>query len=120
MSCTKLPSTAQICFIDDQHHPDMIHNNVRYISIQHYTYYIAYDVLIEKYFKENTKLFNRFNKTKYDFINYMKILSKNNFEYLNKTTVDKNIENNIKKFLGEKSKNSRNKRKLTNTRTRRN
>ena len=50
----------------------------------------------------------------------MKILSKNNFEYLNKTTVDKNIENNIKKFLGEKSKNSRNKRKLTNTRTRRN
>ena len=128
LSCTKLPSTTQICFIDDQQHPDMQHNNVRYIYIQHYTYNIAYDVVIEKYFKENTKLFNQFNKTKYEFINYMKILSEHDLEYLNKTKVEKNIdiliskniENNIKKFLREKSKYTRYKRKLINTRTRRN
>jgi hypothetical protein len=57
----------------------------------------------------------------------MSKLSSNDLEYLNKTKVEKNIdiltskriENNIKKFLGEKSKNTRKQRKQNMNRTRR-
>ena len=128
LSCTKLPSNTQMCFVDDQHHPEMEHNNVWYIYVQPYTYNLKYDKIIGKYFKENVELFNQFNKSENDFINYMSKLSTNDLEYLDKTKVEKNIdvliskkiENNIKKFLGEKSKNTRKQRKQTKNRTRRN
>lgn len=125
LSCTKLPSNTQMCFVDDQHHPEMEHNNVWYIYVQPYTYNLKYDEIIGKYFKENIELFN---KSENDFINYMSKLSSDDLEYLDKTKVEKNIdvliskkiENNIKKFLGEKSKNTRKQRKQTKNQTRRN
>jgi len=128
LSCTKLPSNTQMCFVDDQHHPEMEHDNVWYIYVQPYTYNLKYDEIIGKYFKENVELFNQFNKSENDFINYMSKLSSDDLEYLDKTKVEKNIdvliskkiENNIKKFLGEKSKNTRKQRKQTKNRTRRN
>ena len=128
LSCTKLSYNTQMCFVDDQHHPEMEHENVWYIYVQPYMYNVSYNQIIEKYFKENVELFKQFNKSENDFINYMSKLSNNELEYLNKTKVEKNIdaliskkiENNIKKFLGEKSKNSRKQRKLTTNQTRRN
>jgi hypothetical protein len=128
LSCTKLSSNTKMCFVDDQYHPDMEHNNVWYIYVQPYTYNLEYDQIIGKYFKENAELFKQFNKTESDFINYMSKLSSDDLENLNKTTVEKNIdiliskkiENNIKKFLGEKTKYTRKNKKQTKNRTRRN
>ena len=128
LSCTKLPSNTQMCFIDDQHHPEMEHDNVWYIYVQPYTYNVSYNQIIEKYFIANKELFEQFNKTEDDFVRYMSKLPSDDLEYLDKTKVEKNIdvliskkiENNIKKFLGEKSKNTRKQRKQTKNRTRRN
>lgn len=36
ISCTKISPDTQICFIDDQHHPRMEHENVYYIRIKPY------------------------------------------------------------------------------------
>ena len=106
----------------------MEHDNVWYIDVQPYTYNVSYNQLIEKYFKANKELFEQFNKTEYDFVRYMSKILSNDFEYLDKTKVEKNIdlliskkiENNIKKFLGKKSKNTRKQRKQTMNQTRRN
>lgn len=128
LSVTQLQSNTQVCFIDDQHHPDMEHNNVNYIYVQPYTYNLPYNQIVEKYFKANKELFEQFNKTENDFINYMTELTSHDSEYLDKTKVEKNIdlliskkiEKNIKKFLAEKSKYTRKQRKQTKNRTRRN
>jgi len=112
---TELQSNTLVCFIDDQNHPYMKHDNVLYIQIQPYTYNIGYSEIISKYFKKNAELFKEFNKTKNDFINYMKILSEYNVKYLDKTKLEKNIDvlisnnikNNIKKFINENSKYTR-------------
>lgn len=42
ISCTRIPSDTQICFIDDQHHPRMEHDNVYYIHIKPYVCTIPY------------------------------------------------------------------------------
>lgn len=131
LSVTQLLSNTQVCFIDDQHHPDMEHDNVMYIYIQPYKYNIDYKTIATKFFKENSDLFKEFNKDEKDFINYFSNISQDDLEYLDKTQVEKNIdllishkiENNIKKFLGKKTKHSkkyRKYRKSSNTKTRKN
>ena len=42
ISCTRIPNDTQICFIDDQHHPRMEHDNVYYIHIKPYVCTIPY------------------------------------------------------------------------------
>ena len=48
--------------------------------------------IVEKYFKANKELFEQFNKTENDFINYMTELTNHDSEYLDKTKVEKNID----------------------------
>ena len=42
ISCTRIPNDTQICFIDDQHHPRMEHDNVYYIHIKPYVCTLPY------------------------------------------------------------------------------
>ena len=122
INCTKLPKNTETCFIDDQHHYEMINDNVTYIYVQPYTYNIEYNKLCEKFYNKNTNLFENYNKTKEEFINYF---SDKDLKYLNKSRVEKNIdlliskniENNIKKFLSKKVKLTKKIKKKSNNLT---
>ena len=62
--CTKLPKNSQICFLDDQYHPEMIGDNVYYIHLKPYKYTLFTDEMLERFFrcslKKHIKNENRF------------------------------------------------------------
>jgi len=110
LSCTKLPHNTQVCFIDDQIHPHMNHNNVWYIFLQPYVFNIGYEIISKKYYKENFSLFQKFNKTETEFYNYINKIKIDDEVNFNKSQIEKNIdlliskkiEKDIQEFLGEK------------------
>tara|TARA_Y100000741_G_scaffold14141_2_gene11185 strand:+ start:2091 stop:2885 length:795 start_codon:yes stop_codon:yes gene_type:complete len=130
LSCTKLPYNTQICFIDDQLHAEMNHDNVWYIYIQPYIFNLEYEKISKKYYKENISLFQKFNKTEKEFFEYMKNLdniNKANYNF-NKSQVEKNIdlliskklEKDIHDFIVKKSNFTKKNKKPYNNITRRN
>jgi hypothetical protein len=48
ISCTRIPPDTQICFIDDQHHPRMEHDNVYYIHVKPYVCTVPYQVISDR------------------------------------------------------------------------
>jgi hypothetical protein len=52
IQCTKIPETAEICFLDDTFYPDMANDNVYYINIKPYYYDLQFDYMVKK-FKES-------------------------------------------------------------------
>ena len=48
ISCTRIPNDTQICFIDDQHHPRMEHDNVYYIHIKPYVCTVPYQSISDR------------------------------------------------------------------------
>ena len=49
ISCTKIPETTQICFIDDVFHPGMTNDNIYYIHIKPYTYDLTFDTIVDRF-----------------------------------------------------------------------
>jgi len=47
--CIRLPSHAQICFLDDQFHPYMKHQQIDYINVKPYTHMLPFNVMAERY-----------------------------------------------------------------------
>jgi len=48
--CSRLPSTTEVCFIDDAEHPRMIHDNVYYVKIKPYHYRLPISFCLERIF----------------------------------------------------------------------
>ena len=90
INCTKLPQNTKVCFIDDQYHKEMEHNNVLYINIEPYFYNIEYQEIANIFYKNNKHLFN---KSITNFLNYIKLNTNNhNLNAINKTQTQKNID----------------------------
>ena len=53
--CTNLNKNAQICFLDDQYHPHMLHPNVYYLHLNEYHYFYEPTFIFQK-FKEEFQL----------------------------------------------------------------
>lgn len=51
VNCTKLSKHAEICFIDDQYHPQMIHDKVYYIYTQPYIIKLDFKEMIDRFLK---------------------------------------------------------------------
>lgn len=51
--CTKLPNTAEICFLDDNYYPQMSHKNVYYINIKPYIHDLPFQELLNRFNKSN-------------------------------------------------------------------
>ena len=51
--CTKLPNTAEICFLDDNYYPQMSHKNVYYINIKPYIHDLPFQELLNRFTKSN-------------------------------------------------------------------
>ena len=50
ISCTNIPETSEICFIDDLYHPLMDKENVNYIHIKPYKYNLSFYDMANRYY----------------------------------------------------------------------
>jgi len=127
--CTQIPLDAEICFLDDNYHPEMAHKNVYYIIIKPYYHDLRFETMIQRFLSSNLgkkliteksdnnkfinsmmrefKRYNFFVKSKDETENEVdKILSKEILshlqEFFNKTSKNKSRSNRIKKNNGNK------------------
>ena len=91
IQCSKLPKNTQVCFLDDQIHKEMHHENVLYIKLEPYFYNEKYSTMANIFYKKNKNLF--LGKSNTDFINYINFNTRNHhLNSLKKSTVQKNID----------------------------
>ena len=65
LRCTKLPSNVEVCFLDDQMHPQMEHGQVYYINVKPYVHHIAAHTMIDR-FIQSPALRSTINMAKVD------------------------------------------------------
>jgi hypothetical protein len=128
IQCTKLPETAEICFIDDTFYPDMANDNVYYINIKPYYYDLDFEYMIEK-FKESKigkKLINNDFNFETNLMEYIKLynyvcLKKNLKEYEIDKILGKHVIMHLKEFFKtKKNKSIRKKPSSKNNKTKKN
>ena len=96
IKCTKLPLNAEICFLDDAIHPEMIKDNIYYINLKPYYYDINFNEMIEKFKNSNCGKKIIIDETKFE------ELMINEFKRYNYDCLNKNIkEYEVDKILGK-------------------
>lgn len=101
ISCTKLPLKTQICFLDDQYHPRMEHDNVVYINLKPYSYTLPFEEMILRFMKKYNITDLRFfealmiNCSRYNFKVYKKSVSEQKVDQ----AVGKHIHKHLREFL---------------------
>lgn len=115
LKCTKIPPNTQICFLDDQYHPLMEHNNVFYINVKPYIYNIKFKDMAERYYD---KIGIDMNKEEFvSSINtYMKdynftVTTKNEVEIKVDEIISKKIIIHLEEFFDNKKRRTRRKKK---------
>ena len=102
-NCTKLPYNSEICFIDDQYHPEMTGDNVYYIYIKPYKYTLYSDEMIDRFLKcslsKNINDKNDFRKFMMNFMKYYKYEDKSDEDYEIDRIVSKKIIENLQNFF---------------------
>jgi hypothetical protein len=61
IKCTKLPKTAEICFIDDNYFPGMYNKNVYYINLKPYVHDLNFDEMLTRF--KNSEIGKKYLKT---------------------------------------------------------
>jgi len=51
--CTKIPTNAEICFIDDAFYPKMVNDNIYYINLKPYFYDLPFDYILQTFEKSD-------------------------------------------------------------------
>lgn len=116
IQCTKIPLDAQICFIDDIYHPEMVHDNVYYINIKPYVYQLPFEIMIERFINSNqcNQIIPNTNEFKKEFMlhinkyNYM-VGNKIEDEYVIDAVLGKHIINHLHQFFLNSSSNLKSK-----------
>lgn len=123
---TKYSKDSKFIFLDDQYHPDMVHDNINYIKLHPYDYGIPFHIMIEQYL--HSSYGNIIKKNDWDdFRKYMiQYLSSGNDIYkynIKRNTITKKdiqefkrIKKNIRELTGDNS--TRHNRKSGNRHTR--
>jgi hypothetical protein len=99
IKCTKIPATAEICFLDDTFYPEMANDNIYYINVKPYYYDLKMADMIQK-FKESAVGQKILDDTTIDADfeeNMLEHIKLYEYEYINK---DSN-EYEIDKILGK-------------------
>jgi hypothetical protein len=113
LRCSQLSPKTEICFIDDQYHDDMEHEDVFYIYIKPYKYDIPFNDMVERFLK--SKLSNKI-KNKQEFkLNVMRAIQSYRFNVATKTpletqvdiVVSKKLINNLNTFFKTKNQTKR-------------
>jgi hypothetical protein len=120
--CTKIPTSAEICFLDDTFYPEMANDNIYYINVKPYYHDLQFDYMIKK-LKESQigkilinndkefeeKMNEQLNLYKYNCIN------KDSKEYEIDKILGKHIISHLQEFFNKSKKN-----KTLRNRTKRN
>ena len=86
--CTKIEPTAEICFLDDQYHPLMKHNNVFYINVKPYIFSMPFRDMAEKYYHANSV-----SNSKEEFITKIeKNMNRYDYEFISKDSIEQDID----------------------------
>lgn len=101
--CTNIPTNTQICFIDDQEHPLMVHSNVYYINVKPFHYSIQYKDLIERYYNNfimnvDKKTFSSIMTSQMEMYNY-EVKIKSNKEIALDKVISKQLLLHIQEFF---------------------
>ena len=94
ISCTKIPETTQICFIDDVFHQGMINDNIYYIHIKPYSHDLQFDTIIDRFI--GSGLLDAPTSMKADIITAMK---RYNYTYVEKSVLEHEIDNMLSKKI---------------------
>ena len=116
--CTKIPSNAEICFLDDTFYPEMANDHIYYINVKPYYYDLEFDYMIKK-FKESQigkKIINNDNNFDKEFREKLKLYKYDNIikdikEYEIDKVLGKHIITHLQEFFykSKKHKTARNK-----------
>jgi hypothetical protein len=96
IKCTKIPLSAQICYLDDTYYPEMSHKNIYYIHVKPYIHDLPFDEMINRFIMSG--LGN--NWIKEDFSSFiMNSLESFNYSYIKKTKEEEDIDKIISKEI---------------------
>ena len=96
IKCTRLPLTAEICFLDDTFYPKMSNENIYYINIKPYYYDLQFDYMFKKFRESEIGKKIIEGDTEFEII-MLKEIKMYNYE-----CIDKNLkEYEIDKILGK-------------------
>ena len=99
IKCTKLPKETKICFIDDQMHEGMKHENVYYVKVKPYVYMLSVKEMIDRYLNyftnkiTNNNVYTNFSSIIANYMNSIKI------EYMLKSIEEQQIDNIVSKRI---------------------
>jgi hypothetical protein len=62
ISCTKIPETTEICFLDDVFHPGMVDDRIYYINLKPYVHDLPFELMIDRFI--NSKIIKDIEKEK--------------------------------------------------------
>jgi hypothetical protein len=96
ISCTKIPETTQICFIDDVFHPGMTNDNIYYIHIKPYTYDLTFDTIVDRFVGSGLLHVDSPTSMKETIIAGMK---RYNYTYVEKTQLEHEIDAMLSKKI---------------------
>ena len=93
--CTHIPGNTEICFLDDQYHPLMEHDNVYYINIKPYSFSMPFDEMADRYHqKKGLSVSNEeFVRT---MVSYME---KYNYPIVKKSLVESEVDDIVSKKI---------------------
>lgn len=98
ISCTKIPETTEICFLDDVFHPGMVDDRIYYINVKPYVHDLPFEVMIDRF--TNSGILEERVELKADFkpqmLNYMK---RYHHEYVEKTPEAQNVDKILSKKI---------------------
>ena len=124
--CTKIPASAEICFLDDTFYHEMANENIYYINIKPYYYDLKFNEMIQKFMnsdcgKKMINDYDNFEKIMNDeFKRYnYKCLDKNLKEYEIDKVLGKQIMTHLQEFFNKSSKNKTHRNTIKKNKTRR-
>jgi len=100
--CTKIPSNAEICFIDDVFHPLMEQDNVYYVHVKPYIFTMQFETMATRYFDKylNNSDNKENNVKKLDFIdNIVTFMKRYNFITQEKSDIEQKADKVVSKQL---------------------
>jgi hypothetical protein len=96
--CSKIPTNAEICFLDDTLYPGMTNDKIYYINIKPYFHDLRFDHMIEVFKNSNVgkKIIHHDEKFDAKIMNSIKMY---NYKYNNKDTKEYEIDKIIGKYI---------------------
>lgn len=99
ISCTKIPETTDICFLDDVFHPGMVNDRIYYINIKPYEHDLSFDTMIDRLV--NSQMFIKIDKNILETMKayILKYMKKFNYTYVEKTKEAQDIDKILSKQI---------------------